>query len=51
MPDRVLAALNADVPKAHVFYKNAGKKYEWFGPEPDMRPINEFYAYVTSLKP
>jgi len=47
----LLAALNSEETKVNVNCKDGKKEPEWFGAEPDMRPIGELYSYVMSFDP
>ena len=48
-PDEVLRAMNAQATRVHIQYRNNEKKSEWFGPDKNMRPIQETYDYITAI--
>jgi hypothetical protein len=49
-PDEVLRAMNAQATRIHIQYRSNEKKSEWFGPDKNMRPIQEIYDYITTFK-
>jgi hypothetical protein len=46
-----LEKASEDETKVNVNCKDGKKEPEWFGAEPDMRPIGELYSYVMSFDP
>lgn len=48
--DEILQILHSGQARINVLYRDGMKASEWFGPERDMKPINEVYQYIMNVE-
>ncbi len=48
--DEILRVIRSGKARIHVLYKDGVKAEEWFGPEPDMKPLSEAYNFIVNVE-
>jgi hypothetical protein len=47
---KILQIICSGKARINVLYKDGAKAEEWFGPDPDMKPLKDAYDYVINIE-
>lgn len=48
--DEILRVIRTGKVRINVLYKDGVEAEEWFGPEPDMKPLKDTYDYIVNIE-